>query len=126
MEDIMAKNIATLFVIVSAIFFACIFSAGHTTTRVVCVLVWILLGCVGVSMRVYHSIMFYGHWHTPKNNIKGDVESIRVQILEGPRQFIHAIWEVFTEKEAGNLIFGFYNIFSGKKLRAMHRGNVLH
>jgi hypothetical protein len=120
----MTKNIATLFVIVSAIFFACIFSAGHMTTRVICILVWLSMGCVGISMRVYHSIMFYGHWHTPKNNIKGDVESIRVQILEGPRPFVHAIWEVFAEKEAGKRVFGFYNIFSSKKLKQMHRHNV--
>jgi hypothetical protein len=91
------------------------------------IFVWLLLGFIGSSLSVYHSIILHGYWYTVAgDSVDEDVRVIYCRIFIGPFTLFYAVFHYFTEKEAGKRIFGLFNVFNVKKLRAMHRDNVLH
>lgn len=93
----------------------------------IAIFIWILLGFIGVSIAMYRLIYFDQYWYIRAgNSVNEDVKTLYLNILTGPVVFFRAIWAIFTKEYAGKKIFGLFNIFGSKKLKQMHKKNVLH
>lgn len=93
---------------------------------VIAIFVWFSFGLAGVSISIYHSIHLHGYWYTVAgDNVDEDIKIIYYRILAGLGAFGYAIYHYSTEKYAGKRVFGLFNIFNVRKLKQMHRDNVM-